>query len=204
MRRFIVGLCCFVVGLQVLIGVPLAVCLAFFLYLGSDVLGPTSVEFRVTNNADQPHSPAPVDQPPEAADHDDAILEARHDRGSLLAGTLLGESLTAADEQREFVAACRQIANEVPDPGLIPANPLPPLPATELVHKPTNDSARAEADRFAIDHLYAMAETDEQVGVFERADQWRALARGIRGEMQREVNATSAACGECLWFAEEQ
>jgi len=204
MRRFIVGLCCVVVGLQILIGVPLAVCLAFFLYSGSDAQGPISVEFRVTNSAEQPHAAAPIDQRLEAVDQDDAILEARHERGSLLAGTLLGESLTAADEQREFVSAFRQIAGEVPNHGLVPANPLPPPLAAELAHRPANDSARADADCFAIDHLYAVAEKDEQAGIFDRADQWRALARAIRGEMQHEVNAASAACGDCLWFAEGQ
>jgi len=204
MRQFVAGLCCVIVGLQVLIGVPLAVCLAFFVYLGSDVLGPIAVEFRVANNAVEPHLAALVDRPPEAAPRDDAILEARHERGSLLAGTLLGESLTAADEQREFVAVCRQIAAEVPNPASAPANSLPTLPDVEQTLLPTDDSPREAADRFAIDHLYAMAEQDERAGVFERADQWRGLARAIRGEVQSEANAAVTVCEECLWFAAGQ
>jgi hypothetical protein len=203
MRRFIAGLCCVVVGLQVLVGVPAAVCLAFLVYLGGDVLGPISFEVRATSNAQPTQPSAPVDQPREASAQDDAILEARGERGSLLAGTVLGESLTPADEQREFVAAFRQIAAEVPGPALAPANPLPSRPTAEQAYvAPKGISQRAEADRLAIDHLYAMADMDEQTGVYDRADQWRGLARAIRRDSQPEANADSTACAECLWFME--
>lgn len=196
MRRFLVGLCCVVVGLQVLIGVPAAVCLAFVLYLGSDVLGPISFDFRVTSNAEQAPLPVPIGEPPADSPQGDAVLEARAERGSLLSGTLLGENLTRADEQREFVAAFRQIAAEIPGPALAPANPLPPLPSPVIAEQslatPT-DSPREEADRFAIDQLYTMADKDEYAGVYDRADQWRALARAIRGKTPAGANADSIA-----------
>jgi hypothetical protein len=198
MRRFISAFCCLVIGLQVLIGVPVAVCLAFFLFLGSDVLGPLSVEMRATRKSEPPPLLPPVDSPPVSA-QDDAILSAREERGSLLAGTALAANLTPADEQREFVAAFRQVAEG--HHGILPApiNTLPPPLVTEDPSLATTGGAkRTEADRFAVQHLYALAEHDEQAGLFDRADQWRGHARAIRGESEPDADAASKRCAEGL------
>lgn len=201
MRRFVSRFCCLVVGLQVLIGVPVAVCLAFFVFLGSDVLGPLSVEVRATRNTDPPPLPAPV-APPESSAQDDAILSARDERGSLLAGTALGANLTPADEQREFVAAFRQVAEEHNENRPAPANSLPSPSAADVALAAKGDALHAEADRIAVQHLYALAEQDEQAGLFDRADQWRSFARTIRSESQPQADAVSKRCAECLRTAE--
>jgi hypothetical protein len=202
MRRFVSGFCCLVVGLQVLIGVPVAVCLAFFVCLGSDVLGPLSVEVRATRNTEPP-ALLPAVAPPETSARGDAILSAREERGSLLAGTTLGANLTPADEQREFVAAFRQVAEEHNGMLPAPANPLPPPSTVEDASSATKgDVQRAETDRFVVQHLYAMAEQDEQARLFDRADQWRGHARAIRGDSQPQSAAVSDACADCLRTAE--
>jgi hypothetical protein len=227
MRRFIAGVCCVIVGIQVLVGVPLAVCIAFLMHFGSDLLGPTSVEFRIASNAQQPVVTPPVDEPSAQANQADAILEAREERGSLFAGTLLGESVSPADEQREFVAAFRQVVKDGRDDAVAvqpvseahscrgaadhiaaavhaPVNMLPGPDAAELAVIPQSDSLRTSADRFAIEHLYLIAEQDEQAGLFERSDQWRGLARAIRCPPDPAANGSSAADDWCARAAEVQ
>src|SRR5262245_19098345 len=46
MGRFISTLCCLIVGLQVLIGVPLAVCVAFLMAVHDGRLGTIEISFR--------------------------------------------------------------------------------------------------------------------------------------------------------------
>lgn len=206
MRRFIVGLCCVVVGLQVLIGVPLAVGIAFFSYFGAELLGPTSVEFRISSNAEQPPAAAPVDQSPAAVEQNDSILAAREERGSLLARTVLSENLSAADEQREFVAAFRQVAEDSQATLAVsaPANPLPDLLVSTGMTSEPAEPPGMDADRFAIASLYAMAERDEQAQIYARADQWRNLARVIRGEAGILNSDFSAAAANDSLLAEGQ
>jgi hypothetical protein len=209
MRRFITGLCCAVVGLQVLIGIPLAVGIALFANYGSNFGGPTSVEFRVSRDADHPQTAEedPRAEPELAADQNDAILEARHERGSLLAGTVLGDNVSPNEEQREFVAAFRQIAEEEKvqlDSRRAPANPLPvpagPGPTTPLRTILTG----TDADRFAVEQLYAMADQDEQARIYARADQWRTFARAIRGEIDLPIGGVAMDFDECQRVAREE
>ena len=63
---------------------------------------------------------------------------------------------------------------------------------------------QASADRFAIEHLYLMAEQDELAGFFARSDQWRDLARAIRGPSTAAVKGNSAANDYCPLEAEAQ
>jgi hypothetical protein len=79
-----------------------------------------------------------------------------------------------------FVAAFEKVAAEKAK------EPQATLPTagTEAVttHKSVAvENHRERATRFAIEHLYLMAETDEEAGEFDRADQWRAVARELRG-----------------------
>jgi hypothetical protein len=209
MRRFITGLCCAIVGLQVLIGIPLAVVIVLIANLGSNSGGPTSVEFRVSRHADNPQAAgedARAD-PELASDQDDAILEARHERGSVLAGTLLGENVSPNEERRQFVAAFRQIAEEEKvqlDSRLAPANPLP-VPAAPASTMPLRTNSTAtDADRFAVEQLYAMAEQDEQARIYARADRWRTFAREIRAEIDLLIGGVAVDSDECQRVAREE
>ena len=55
MRKFVAGLCCIIVGMQVLVGVPLVVCLAFY----AMTQGGGPVAFEVHTNGDFPATIAP-------------------------------------------------------------------------------------------------------------------------------------------------
>lgn len=217
MRRTIGALCVLIVGLQVLIGVPVLVCLVFFVLLhggmpvavevhaGHDALSPALIPppivphpVVVTSHDVQP----PKNQIPLAAHlpTDNPILTSRSIQGSPIAGTVLSENVPAETEQRLFVAALEKVVAERAAESPAVAVDLPPnrMPA----HSPKRDSstlARSEeADRSAIQHLYAMADMDEEAGNYDRADQWRALAREIRTMAQRQTAEISAATAEPL------
>jgi len=50
-----------------------------------------------------------------------------------------------------------------------------------------------EANRVVLQRLYEIAEIDERAGNYERADQWRALARDVRrGQTGPEPRAAIA------------
>jgi len=194
MRRAIGALCVFVVGLQILIGVPVLVCLVLFALLHE------GLPIAVAVHAGHEGVPSALIPPPLAAHalplqpranqipHDDSlptdnpILSFRAEHGSPLAGTLLGENMPAETEQRLFLAALEKVTAEtVIDEVPAPVNQLPHLPNPGSSSDCFN-SQSDPADRFAIEHLYAMADWDERAGKYERADQWRALAREIRSE----------------------
>ncbi len=62
MRKFIAGFCCLVVGVQVLVGVPLAVCLGFYMLAGG---GPPSVAYDSYSSGSYPATvPPPNYSPP--------------------------------------------------------------------------------------------------------------------------------------------
>jgi hypothetical protein len=209
MRRFITGLCCAIVGLQVLIGIPLAVGIALIANYGGKFGAPTSVEFRISRHADNPQTAAedPRAEPELAADQDDAILEARHQRGSLMAGTLLGDNVSPNEERREFVAAFRQIAEEERvqlDSPLAPSNPLPEPATTGSTVRLRANLTGMDADRFAVEQLYAMAEQDEQARIYARADRWRTIAREIRAEIDLPIDGVATDCDECPRVAREE
>jgi hypothetical protein len=195
MRRFIVASCCTIVGLQLLVGVPVVLCLTLVSRLQSSRPEPTA-DFRVASDA-QPATPrAASAEPGESTAQHDSILEARAGRGSLLAGTLF-EAGPSVEEQSEFVAAIRQAAAEDIEavPAFAPANLLRGPVCEAAFSDP--DLLRASADRFAIEHLYLIAEQDEQAGLFERSDQWRGQARAIRRSLNAANNGDSTAGEPC-------
>lgn len=190
MARIIGATCTIIVGLQILVGVPLAVCGAFFCLTN----GPITVEVHagqgqgpqvVVQGATIPPPPNPftISPPPNAipvapaSAIDNPILASRAEHGSPLAGTVL-ETADPAEEQNTFVAALEkaardkvvtdQVVTEQP-PAVCPVLAAPPTPAESQ-----------NADSLVVAHLYEMAEIDERSGDFARADQWRAFAREIR------------------------
>src|SRR5436853_549531 len=126
MSRTIGALCSFIVGLQVLIGVPLVVCAAFFCLTN----GPITVDVH-TGHGHAPQFivhgatiPPPdghfaIAPPPNAipiaspASLDNPILQSRAEHGSPLAGTLL-ESTNPAEEQNTFITALEKAVAEHP------------------------------------------------------------------------------------------
>jgi hypothetical protein len=187
MARVIGSICTVIVGLQVLIGVPLAVCLIFFCLTSGQI----SVDVKtdqtpavVLDALAPPHPLAVAVTPPANAipaaselPDDNPILQSRAAVGSPLAGTLL-ETADFTEEQSTFVAALEKAA----------AEHIPPLPAASVAADacPTGlaqaDAGHAIHDQAIVQHLYHMAELDEQAGQYPRADQWRAFAREIRSE----------------------
>jgi len=116
-----------------------------------------------------------------------AIVSLRGEQGGLLAGTVLGQSLSPAAEQDLFVGALRQAA--AADVQAAPASDQSPAaeqptsglqPTSGQVESSAAIPTRQQAAQLAIERLYEMAELFERVGEFERADQWRALARDLR------------------------
>lgn len=182
MRKVIGGLCIFVVAMQILIGVPLAVCCAFFLAIQGGS-GPIAVEVHAGPRLDATIPPAElrstnlsivpppnmIPEPAKTLDH--PILKSRDEHGSPLAGTVFAECVPG-DEQQLFVAALEKIAAETP--------------VQEHVSAAIPDESRQPCGTSQLlCHLYAMAEIDEQAGEFERADQWRGLARELRGKCEK-------------------
>src|SRR5689334_8565407 len=98
MRKLVGGLCILIVGLQILVGVPLAVCVAFFSCLQSPP-APLAVEFVPGARITQPVAltpppnaiPAPLPPRPE-----NPFLAWRQEQGSPLAGTVLAADSSPA------------------------------------------------------------------------------------------------------------
>src|SRR5262245_35543139 len=127
MARAFTVFCCFIVGLQLLIGVPVAVCIVFFALFGG--LGPIAIEIH-PGPGHSPHmyvnsatiappscplalSPPPNIIPPATSVHSDsAILETRAQQGSPLSGTILAENEPPEVEHNQFVAALQKVAAE--------------------------------------------------------------------------------------------
>lgn len=199
MRKVLGGLCIVVVGLQILIGVPLAICIAFFACLQSGGLPSMVVEVhagpRLAATVPPINYPEPVPMamptpvpppnkiPATIAATDNPILLSRLEQGSPLAGTILAGDATPEEEQQLFLTALEKAATEaeamcppvcIGDECLIVCSP-----------ETTSDEPAAGTEQLAC-HLYAMAELDEQACHFERADQWRALARELRTETHSE------------------
>jgi hypothetical protein len=200
MRRVIGGLCSLAVGLQILVGVPLVVCFVFFSIAGNGPIGPVAVEVHANSAPTTIPPPAIALTPPPnaipqplAAPHDNPILVSRAEHGSPLAGTVLGASLAPEAEQQLFVAAFEKVAAEqadAPPPCVSPQ----PEPAPQEPRSTNAENLHERADQFAVRQLYAMAEMDEQDGNYERADQWRSLAREIRRKKRGNVDPQQAEC----------
>src|SRR3954467_11813307 len=109
MARAFTAVCCFIVGLQLLIGVPVAVCFVFFALFGG--LGPIAIEihpgpshsphmFVSSATIAPPTAPLPIAPPPNvipsahSSSSDNPILETRDQQGSPLTGTILSENTT--------------------------------------------------------------------------------------------------------------
>lgn len=197
MARIVGAVCTLIVGLQILVGVPLAVCGAFFCLTN----GPITVEVHagmnqspqiVVSGATIPPPPHPFALTPSpnvipvapVSAIDNPILASRAEHGSPLAGTVL-ETADPAEERSSFVAALEKAAAEHASQPVL-ASPIPPpvAPAQDAA-APALDTAEPlaesqSANPLIVQHLYEMAELDERAGDFERADQWRAFAREIR------------------------
>src|SRR6267142_1906779 len=198
MGRTIGALCALIVGLQILIGVPVLVCLAFFC-LADGGGGPVAVEVHAGHNSASPLVVAGQLAPPSSspamglppniipAALDNPILASRAQHGSPFAGTVLSETVGPDAEQQLFVAALEKVAAEnvqcphssSDSPHAGPSGDQPAMkPEVANADPDANvdrDNLRTKAAQFAVLHLYAMANMDERAGEYERADQWRSL-----------------------------
>jgi hypothetical protein len=225
MRQAIALLCSLIVGLQVVVGLAGLIGGVCFLAFSDTSLGPISVQLHAGHGeplpANQPDLPlqasaayvgppgADAVQPPmnvvpdlSPAPGEASIVTLREEQGSLLAGTVFGQGLNPAAEQRLFVGALRQVAAEGTQAASASDQSasinLGCPAAAGLCHAiPT----RQEAALFAVERLYEMADIDERVGEYERADRWRALARGLR---QATVSDNLACPGEGPEHADDQ
>src|SRR5262245_52594444 len=211
MARAFTAFCCFIVGLQLLVGVPVAVCIAFFALFGG--LGPIAIEIH-PGPSHSPHmfvnsatiappscpltlSPPPNIIPPATTAHsDNAILETRAQQGSPLSRTILAENEPPEAEHNQFVAALQKVAAEAAHDSPPPTMNAPTNIATCTTlagDRCETGSENQQADQFITQHLYEMADVDERAGNYDRADQWRALAREIRQPSKEPAAADSPA-----------
>ncbi len=216
MARAFTAFCCFVVGLQLLVGVPVAVCMAFFALCGG--LGPIAIEIH-PGPTHPPHmfvssptiappamplsttprltiAPPPnVIPPARDAEPNNPILETRDEQGSPLAGTVLSENASPDLERKEFVAALQKVAAEAAsEPHLTINAPTNVSTCTPLAADCCESHQTSSgADQLVTQYLYEMAQVDEQSGNYERADQWRALAREIRRPEKHSASSRSTA-----------
>jgi hypothetical protein len=202
MRRFLSGFCVVIVGLQILIGVPLAVCVAFFACVQNGGAWPMTVEIHAGPRfpatvppGDYPgpviaamtgvtRVPPPNIIPSAVAPSDNPILLSRQEHGSPLAGTVFAEETAPEEEQRLFLTALEKAAVEAEAscPEVCTAEFCPVTEALGLSYP-----CESTVDVQVLGHLYSMAELDEEAGNFERADQWRALARELRSGPNNEL-----------------
>jgi hypothetical protein len=211
MRKVIGGLCCAIVALQILVAVPLVVCCAFYVAVQGGHGGPFVVELHTGPRPPTTIAPAefpppeplsvaptatalapprnviPTTTPP--SDH--PILQTRQVQGSPLAGTVLESCESPAQEQELFLAALEKAAAVcAQEPCKTPVElasdesfVLSAANCADVCSATTHPLVTVkEPVSHLLAHLYQMAELDERTGHFDRADQWRALARGLRIE----------------------
>src|SRR5207247_232647 len=107
-----------------------------------------------------PQPPANQIPPTASLPADSPILISRAERGSPLAGTVLGEHLPPEAEEQLFVAAFEKVAAESQaSPSSSPAADAPPNDRNPPA------SFRERAAHFAIYRLYEMANMDEYAGL---------------------------------------
>jgi hypothetical protein len=204
MRKVIGGLCCSIVALQVLVAVPLAVCCAFFFCVAE---GGAPIVLEIHSGPRPPatiapadyavpeplavNGPAPAIAPPrniipeEKPQPDHPIVATRQSQGSPLAGTVLETGAPPCEEQQLFLAALEKAALDSGQQQLSerPAGEQMCLgtPCAESNPASTSEQPeRKETVQQLQSHLYEMANLDERAGQYDRADQWRALARDLR------------------------
>jgi hypothetical protein len=185
MARTIGTLCTLIVCLQILIGVPIVVCLGCLLVAGN--LGPIAVQVHTGQHhaliAPPPYSASfstdPTIPPPPniipqqvAMTNENPVLASRAEHGSPLSGTVLGEKLSPDAEQQMFIAALEKVASEKPLAETAGAN-------SQAREVSSHHRLPQEATQVAIDRLYELAEADERAGDYAKADHWRTLAREL-------------------------
>ena len=193
MRHAFSAFCCVVVCLQILIGVPLLVCIAFFTIVGGGAY-PIAVDVHGGQAFAPPATIPPPNVIPTAVSEpvDNPILTSRAAHGSPLTGTILADATDPQHDQDLFVAALEKVAIETA------SEPVQSLATRDAA---TTDSPTAEpatklnTDGLIIHHLYEMADADEAAGNFDRADQWRAHAREIREPSSSAPPALAPATG---------
>jgi hypothetical protein len=192
MRKFLVGACCVIVGLQFVAAVVGLIGLAVLAAMGG-VRVPTVVQY------DGP--PTPVSPPVQRAAWDapaaavpatrvapdplvETILEYRQQVGSPLAGTILADDPASPDVNREISSILAEVsAQAVAEPiGTSAASESPSLapPPPEIVN---SQLALPSPLALAAEHLYKQAGRHESRGEFKRADELRGLARQLRREL---------------------
>jgi hypothetical protein len=208
MARTIGALCTFIVCLQILVGVPLVVCVACFCITN----GPITVEVHaghghapqfVVHGATIPPPGASfaVAPPPNiiptatTTSFDNPILQSRTEHGSPLTGTVL-ESTDPAEEQNTFITALEKAAAENCNQSRETACAAGEV--FQAAAQPISCDPTREAAQLIVRHLYEMAEIDEQAADYDRADQWRAFAREIKQGQDRQNDCQAAAASFLL------
>lgn len=181
MSRFISGVCCVIVGLQVLVGVPLAVCVAFLTLVHDGAIGTIEIRFQRGRSAGaEPEATlTAVTKPKDAegrASEFEPILTTRQERGSMLQGTSL--AVPAGEEEALVTSVLRSLEAEEralpPDVVLVPdlagEEDLPCLDTLAL-------GCAAQWKRLAAEQQTA--------GRTEQAEQYAELARQCTEEAAR-------------------
>jgi hypothetical protein len=208
MARTIGALCTFILCLQILVGVPLAVCVACFCITS----GPITVEVHtgpghspqfVLHGATVPPPGAPfaIAPPPNViptaapTSFDNPILQSRTEHGSPLTGTVL-ESADPAEEQDTFITALEKAAAEHCSQSRETGCSLDGV--CQAASETISCDPRCEAAQLIVCLLYEMAQSDEQAAEYGRADQWRGFAREIKQGRDRENDRQAAAASFLL------
>jgi hypothetical protein len=201
MRRFLVGSCCVIVALQLLIGLPLAVCIGFL-----SMIPHRSFDVHMDGGYVEPsmvgYSPVPVTYAPSPCTTSCPSSYPTYDAPTTppivspsVAAPMIPNSLVAASpvlsgEQSsvetadEYIAAFKQVAEE---DALIPAPP-----ASETEASCHCENALVDSLSTAVTHLYELARNLEADGSYGQADHIRDLARKIR----EEINIINITRGE--------
>jgi hypothetical protein len=205
-RKFLVGACCVIVGLQIVAAAAAMLVLGVVAAMGGvhapyavrhdgpavyvdDPLRPTPAVPAVTRATwDEPPADAPADPPP-TDPLVESILDYREEVGSPLSGTLLEGDPTSPAAAHEMGAILARVSAESPAAPPAAESPAPVQPGLPPFEVPPVSTANCPAGASsplaaAVEHLYGHANQHETRGEFARADQLRELARRIRQEIE--------------------
>jgi hypothetical protein len=199
MRNFVSATCCLIVGLEVLIGVPLAVCVGFF-----TVSGDFSGTYVADSTVPAPvYSPATYYPPPLPAGPAPMCVEPGKALPSCNPYTSPAPSicpaLTGGPSYTEPPSAALVASLPASDPA---ADQLPPLPSGRAATDEPQFLARVSVSESCTDDaqqaspeaelrksllstaelLYAQADRHEAKQEYDLADQLRSLARDLRDQ----------------------
>ena len=192
MRRFLVGSCCVIVALQVLIGVPLAVCIGFFSLIPHRALGwQTHDGYVEPSTVGYAPSPCTTSCPPAWDSQPSPPMVSAPMAAPLVPNSLVAASQVLSGDTTpqqitdELMATYKQVAEEeAPAPqqdnNLKGISPLPSGVGNSTVEQPRTV---ADSLRVAAEHLYLLAQNLEADGNYGRADEIRGLARRMREEI---------------------